>query len=114
MIQKAEEANGVTVEDRQKQWAEQFKDVNVTMERWIETGRFLIISVRLWPKGAKALAAQEAGKDARKEIPIVMSIMDGSWLVTAMLGRDDPVVANYDHPVFEQSNELSIERIIRE
>ncbi|GAB4521000.1 MAG: hypothetical protein Tsb0010_05250 [Parvularculaceae bacterium] len=106
LSQGADELRGVSVEDRIASWAARFENVaSVTMEDWIETGRFIIITVRLHGAG---------GAPNSEKFPIPLSIRDGQWLVTGMLGANDPVLTNYDHSQFnDETSQVEIERIVR-
>ena len=94
-------------EKRKTQWQGIFKGTNVTMERWIETGRYLIITVRLQSSKNPNLA------NGGIEIPIVMSVQEGAWLVTANLKTDDPVFQYFNHPDLTEKDSVVIERIIK-
>jgi len=95
------------IEKRKAQWAAVFKGASVTMERWIETGRYLIITVRLTSRNSQSATGGGI------EIPIVMSVQEGTWLVTANLKTDDPVYKFFNHPDLAEQDSVVIERTIR-
>lgn len=106
MSQGADELRGVSIDDRISSWAARFENVaSVTMEDWIETGRFIVITLRMH--------APDGSSDPEK-FAIPLSIRDGQWLVTGMLGANDPVLTDYDHPGFnDETTTVEIERIVR-
>ncbi len=95
------------VEKRKAQWVALLQDTNVTMEQWIETGRYLIITVRLHSEDNPQIPKEGL------EIPIVMSVREGTWLVTARLKIDDPVYQNFNSPELVEKDSIVIERTIR-
>ncbi len=105
-VQAADEKNNF-VEKRKEQWTAIMEGSVATMERWIETGRYLIITVRLHSTNNKNIPSEGI------EIPLVLDVREGTWLITSKLRTDDPVYQNFNHPDFKEKGEVVIKRTIK-
>ena len=120
LSQGADKQRGVTVDDRLAAWRARFDGVaSITMEDWIETGRYIIITLRMHSVqgesggGENDAAAADLDDAASQKFALPLSIRDGQWLVTGFLGANDPVLTDYDHPDFANGNTVVFERIVR-
>lgn len=94
-------AEGRTPAMRIEEWAG-MQEWGVTLERWIETGQYIIVTYKVWPTGEAATS----GEATARELPLALKLFEGRWAATLDL-EDDPVFLYFN------AGSSEIERVIR-